>query len=124
MPPMTRAPPKPIMARPIPEAEPESSTSNSPMPSPTRPPRVAAEVRRRRSGDVDRRPKPRASMEAAKATERSSAPSRTGTARPRNPRRSPVVARPRRRRASRTWATESTTCGVNEIATVTATATS
>ncbi len=77
-------------------------------------------VRRTAAGTSAVRPYPRASIDAASATDRSSAPSSTGspicaTA------RTPPVGRPRSRRAVRNRTTSATMFGANVIATTTAT---
>lgn len=101
-----------------------ASSPYVPAHTPSRPPRVSAFVVCRTAGGTWAvRPYPRASIDAARATERSSAPSSTGspiwsTA------ATPPVGRPRSRRAVRSRTTSATMWGAKVIATTTATPTS
>lgn len=101
-----------------------ASSPYVPAHTPSSPPSVSTCVVRRTAGGTWAvRPYPRASIDAATATERSSAPSSTGspiwsTA------RTPPVGRPRSLRAVRSRATSATMFGANVMATTTATPTS
>ncbi len=77
-------------------------------------------VRRTAVGTSAVRPYPRASIAAARDTERSSAPSRTGSPTCTRP-RTPLSGRPRSRRAARSRRTSAIRCGAKVSATTTAT---
>ncbi len=105
-------------------AQPAPSAVSSPYAArqmPSSPARVSPAVSTAiRRGTAAVRPKPRVSIAAASATERSNAPSRTGSP-TLSTAATPRSLRPRRRRAARSRCTSATRLGAKVIATTTAT---
>lgn len=117
---MAASSPTPSSGSPYP-APSAASSPYEPAQIPSSPPRVSTfVVRRTEAGTRAVRPYPRASIEAATAIDRSSAPSRTGRPIWRTA-RTPPVGLPRSRRAVRSRTTSATMFGAKVIATTTAT---